>query len=93
MPVCVIQVLDEVNVRLQGLDERTLKTCVDALTFTVKNSHYMEKVRAGRWDGKIGLLKQTGLTYRHLLDKILWLLVQLCLVSLPRSSMRGQHPQ
>jgi superfamily II DNA or RNA helicase len=71
MPICAIQVLDEVNCRLVGLDEHTLKKCIDALTFTVKNSQYMERVRAKRWNGKISLLKKTGLTYRHLIEKIL----------------------
>jgi superfamily II DNA or RNA helicase len=68
---CVIQVIDEVNVRLVGLDEHTLKQAQDALTFRVPNSMYMEKVRAKRWDGKIRLLSATGKTFRHLLFKIL----------------------
>lgn len=73
---CVIQVIDEVNVRLLGLDEHTLKQCQDALTFRVPNSQYMEKVRAKRWDGKIRLLTATGKTFRHLLSKILPLIIK-----------------
>ncbi len=76
MPTCIIQVLDEVNCRLVGLDDHTLKLAIDVLTFAVKNSHYMEKVRAKRWNGKIALLKKTGTTYRHLLDKILPIIIR-----------------
>lgn len=72
MRTCIIEVPDEVNVKLIGLDEYTLKQATDALTFTVKNSHFMKSVRMKHWNGKIGLLKNpSGLTYRHLLDKIL----------------------
>jgi superfamily II DNA or RNA helicase len=76
MSTCVIQVLDEVNVRLVGLDELTLKTAIDALTFTVKNSQYMASVRMKHWNGKIALLKKTGLTYRHLIPKILPIIIR-----------------
>jgi superfamily II DNA or RNA helicase len=71
MKNCIIEVDDEVNVRLKGIDEHTLKKIIDKLTFSVKNARYMEKVRAKRWNGKISLLKQSGKTFRHLLDKIL----------------------
>src|SRR4051812_22059602 len=73
---CVIQVIDEVNVRLVGLDELTLKQSTDALTFRVPNSQFMEKVRAKRWDGRIALLKKSGKTYRHLIHKILPKIIQ-----------------
>lgn len=76
MATCVIQVLDEVNVRLIGLDELTLNKAVDALTFTVKNSQYMAAVRMKHWNGKISLLKKTGLTYRHLIPKILPIIIR-----------------
>lgn len=72
---CVIQVLDEVNCRLVGLDDHTLKLAMDRLTFAVKNSYFMEKVRAKRWDGRISLLRKTGATYRYLLDKILPIII------------------
>lgn len=68
---CIIQLIDEVNCRLVGLDEHTLKQAIDTLTFRVPNSHFMEKVRAKRWDGRIGLLKKSGKTFRHLIHKIL----------------------
>lgn len=73
---CIIQVIDEVNVRLVGLDELTLKQSIDALTFRVPNSQFMEKVRAKRWDGRIALLKKSGKTYRHLIHKILPKIIQ-----------------
>src|ERR1051326_6616595 len=75
MATCIIQVLDEVTVRLVGLDDHTLKLAIDALTFTVRNSQFMEKVRAKRWNGKVSLLKKTGVTYRHLLPKILPIII------------------
>ncbi len=75
MKLCIIEVIDEVNCRIIGIDEHTLKRCVSMLTFTVPNSRYMERVRAKRWDGKIALLKQSGKTYRHLLYKILPMII------------------
>lgn len=74
--ICKIQILDEVNIRLVGLDDYTLDKAIKLLTFTVKNSHFMEKVRAKRWSGKIALLYKTGKTFRHLLPKIMPVLTQ-----------------
>ena len=76
MRTCIIQVIDEVNVRLVGLDELTLKKCIDILTFTVPNSHFMEKVRAKHWDGRVALLKKSGKTYRHLIYKIVDIIIK-----------------
>jgi superfamily II DNA or RNA helicase len=76
MARCIVQVLDEVNVRLVGLDDYTLKKAIDELTFSVKNSRFMEAVRAGRWDGKKRLLRKTGTTYRHLLHKIIPIIIK-----------------
>lgn len=73
---CVIQVIDEVNVRLIGLDDHTLKQARDNLTFRVPNSQYMEKVRAKRWDGRVALMTASGKTYRHLLVKILPIIIR-----------------
>jgi superfamily II DNA or RNA helicase len=71
MSVCTIHILDEVNVRLEGLDKETLATAQAPLTFLVKGAHYMEKVRAARWNGKISLLKKDGSTFRHLLHIVI----------------------
>src|SRR4051812_19657043 len=76
MALCIIQVLDEVNVRLVGLDDYTLQKAIDELTFAVKNARFMEAVRAKRWDGKKRLLRKTGTTYRHLLPKILPIIIK-----------------
>jgi superfamily II DNA or RNA helicase len=76
MRTCIIQVIDEVNVRLVGLDEHTLAKCIDALTFTVPNSHFMEKVRLKRWDGRVSLLKKSGKTFRHLIYKIIDIIIK-----------------
>lgn len=68
---CVVQITDQVNVRLVGLDEKTLNEAINILTFRVPNSHFMEKVRTKRWDGKVRLLTTTGKTYLHLIPKVL----------------------
>lgn len=69
--LCTIQVQDEVNVRLKGLDDDTLDGCVARLTYNVPNARFMMKVRMGHWKGTIALCKRTGKTYLHLLPKIL----------------------
>lgn len=72
---CIIHILDEVNCRLQGLDDNTLSKAQSVLTYSVKGAQFMEKVRAKRWNGKISLLQKTGMTYRYLLHKILPIII------------------
>ncbi len=68
---CTIQILDEVNVQILGVEAYTLEKAAKEVTYTVKNSRFMETVRAKRWNGKIKLLHLNGKTKLHILYKIL----------------------
>jgi Straboviridae ATP-dependent DNA helicase UvsW len=70
--MCTVRLLDQVNVRLTGIDEVTLKKAADQVTYTVKNSRFMEAVRMKRWNGKKSLVdRRNGSTFRHVLNKVL----------------------
>jgi superfamily II DNA or RNA helicase len=70
--ICTVRLIDEVNVKLTGIDEVTLQKAASAVTYTVKNSRFMPAVRTQRWSGKKSLVdRRDGSTYRHMLDKVL----------------------
>lgn len=69
--VCTIRIEDEVNAQILGVEAYTIKKAAEEVTYTVKGSRFMEKVKAGRWHGKISLLFKNGKTKRHILYKIL----------------------
>lgn len=70
MPKATLIIKDEVNVRFRGLDAATLDDARKQLTFFVPGFIHMPKYKLGRWDGTIGLFKQSGTTSLHLVDEI-----------------------
>ena len=71
MAKAVIEIQDEVNVRLKRVDSDTLSLAQNELTYFVPGFNFMPSFKLGRWDGKIRLLQLTGKTYLNLLDDIL----------------------
>jgi len=69
-------VLDEVNVKIEGLDLDVRKKLSDTFKFEVPGARYMPAVRLGRWDGKVGFFQLGGSTYINLLADILPILEQ-----------------
>lgn len=67
---------DEVNARFVGLDPGTLQDCKNALSYYVPGYFHMPKYKSGRWNGKIYLFRDTGWTYRNLLDQIVPIVVE-----------------
>ena len=63
--------LDEVNVKIEGLDLDVRKKLSDTFKFEVPGARYMPAVRLGRWDGKVGFFQLGGSTYINLLPDIL----------------------
>jgi hypothetical protein len=53
MKQCTIQIRDEVNIRLEGLDLDVRKALVTAFKYENPAARYMPAVRLGRWDGKV----------------------------------------
>lgn len=64
--VCTINILDEVNIKLSGLDPATRRECVNALKFKLPGARFIRSVRLGRWDGTVSLCTAGGGTYLNL---------------------------
>jgi len=71
MKRCTIQIRDEVNIRLEGLDLDVRKALVTAFKYENPAARYMPAVRLGRWDGKVSYFQLGGSTYTNLLPEII----------------------
>jgi superfamily II DNA or RNA helicase len=71
MKTCTIEVKDEVNCRLTGLDLDCRRALVNAFKYDVPYARYLPAVRLGRWDGKVSYLQLGGSTYVNLLPEII----------------------
>jgi superfamily II DNA or RNA helicase len=71
MKRCTIQIRDEVNIRLEGLDLDARKALVNAFKYDVPYARYLPAVRLGRWDGKVSYFQLGGSTYTNLLPEII----------------------
>jgi len=71
MKQCTIQIRDEVNIKLEGLDLDVRKALVTAFKYENPAARYMPAVRLGRWDGKIAYFQLGGSTYTNLLPEII----------------------
>jgi len=74
MPECILEILDEVNVKIKGLDLDSRRQLVNRYKFEIPGARYLPAVRLGRWDGKVSYFQLSGSTYINLLPEILpWL--------------------
>jgi superfamily II DNA or RNA helicase len=71
MAKCIIQIKDEVNCKLIGLDLHDRKYLVNKFKYEIPGARYLPAVRLGRWDGKIAYAQLGGSTYTNLLPDIL----------------------
>jgi superfamily II DNA or RNA helicase len=71
MAKCIIQIKDEVNCKLIGLDLHDRKYLVNKFKYEIPGARYLPAVRLGRWDGKIAYAQLGGSTYTNLLPEIL----------------------
>ena len=71
MKRCIIQIKDEVNIRLEGLDLDVRRSLVNAFKYDVPYARYLPAVRLGRWDGKVSYFQHGGSTYTNLLPEII----------------------
>lgn len=76
MPECILEILDEVNVKIKGLDLDTRRQLVNKYKFDVPGARYLPAVRLGRWDGKVSYFQLSGSTYINLLPEILEVLAE-----------------
>jgi superfamily II DNA or RNA helicase len=68
---CVIQIADEVNCKIQGLDLPERRQLMKMFSFEVPGARYLPSVRLGRWDGKVSFFSLAGSTYINLLEEII----------------------
>ena len=71
MKRCTIQIRDEVNIKLEGLDLDARKALVNAFKYDVPYARYLPAVRLGRWDGKVSYFQLGGSSYTNLLPEII----------------------
>ena len=71
MAVCTIQIKDEVNCKLIGLDLADRTALVKKFKYEIPGARYQPSVRLGRWDGKVAFVQLGGSTYINLLPEIL----------------------
>lgn len=65
---CILEIHDEINIRLNGLDLKTRHKVASALKFFVPHAKYTTSYKLGRWDGCISLATTGGRTFLNLLD-------------------------
>jgi hypothetical protein len=71
MKRCTIQIRDEVNIKIEGLDLDARKALVTAFKYENPAARYLPAVRLGRWDGKVAYFQLGGSTYVNLLPEIM----------------------
>ena len=76
MKQCTIQIRDEVNIKIEGLDLDCRKKLVNTFKYDVPYARYLPAVRLGRWDGKVSYFQLGGSTYTNLLPEIIPILEQ-----------------
>ena len=76
MKTCIINIKDEVNIKLEGLDPATRRKCSNKLKFFLPHAYHMPAYKLGRWDGTVRFCDVGGRTFLNLLDDILPIIVQ-----------------
>jgi len=71
MKECTLEINDEVNVKIKGLELVDRKELVNRYKFEIPGARYLPVVRLGRWDGKVSFFQLSGSTYINLLPEIL----------------------
>jgi superfamily II DNA or RNA helicase len=66
-----IQIRDEVNCKIIGLDLSDRKKLVDRFKYEIPGARYQPSVRLGRWDGKVPFCSLAGSTYINLLPEVI----------------------
>ena len=71
MKTCIIQVLDEVNIKILNLDLDVRKALVNKFKYEDPTARFRPAYRLGRWDGKVQYFQLGGSSYVNLLPEIL----------------------
>lgn len=76
MSKCILEIRDEVNIRLNGLDAGLRRKIGDKLKFFLPQAYHMPSYKLGRWDGCVRFFDVGGRSYFHLLEEILPLVIE-----------------
>jgi len=71
MKSCTLQILDEVNLKIVGLDTTTRRRLSTALSYLLPYAIHTPAYKLGRWDGKVAYFTIGGASYINLLPVIL----------------------
>jgi superfamily II DNA or RNA helicase len=71
MATTTLKILDEVNVKFEGLDVVTRRKMQQALEFVLPYARHTPAFKLGRWDGKMSFCDIGARSYLNLLDKLL----------------------
>lgn len=71
MSSCKVIILDEVNVKISGLDLDTRKALVKKFKFEDPTARFRPSYRLGRWDGTVSFFGLGGTTYLSMLPHVL----------------------
>lgn len=70
-----IELLDEVNCKIHGLNTSTRRKLYDKFSYMLPHAYHVPSFKMGRWDGKTNFFALGGKTYTNLLEDILPILI------------------
>jgi len=68
---CVIQILDEVNIKILNLELDVKRALVNKFKYEDPTARYRPAYKLGRWDGKVQYFQLGGSSYVNLLPEII----------------------
>ena len=71
MTIAKLIILDEVNIKIDGLSPECRRALVRELEYFVPGAQYLPAVKLGRWNGKMSYIDLAARSYLNLLDRIL----------------------
>ena len=75
--IATLQIKDEVNLKIAGLELDARRALMQKFEFEVPGARYMPSVKLGRWNGKVSYCSLAGSTYINLLEEIIPILEEL----------------
>jgi superfamily II DNA or RNA helicase len=72
----VLKIIDQVNVKFDGLEPQTRRKISEACKYFVPYARHMPAFKLGRWDGKIAFASIGGTTFLNMLDRILPIVIE-----------------
>lgn len=68
---CILEIVDEVNVRFHGLDASTRRKLSNEVKYFIPQAVHSQSFRLGHWDGTVRYCDIGARTYLNLLDRLI----------------------